>query len=354
MRVYKLAADVEHFWSISPVDTEAYLKVIRLLDGEPIGDSWSPISFEMSQKGDRGGALLKGDLFGFTPNIPVFSERSVEVLRDLVGGHAEVFPLYYNSEVLYVLNVYRHDVLDEPRSKLERFKSSGRVKKVVWHEFKRSELDTNPIFRLPQLSNSPVYVTDRFVRRVQEAELRGFMFTEVWPNDPRKAVDDDSPMYPVLSTGDGGPPDRVLPKERRLADDELERLKSYASKGLARLKTSANEPEAVIRALESYVESRRKQRVVKDVLPDAVLEVGSLWGEQFRKALGWEWVSLNYGEESIDAVASPERCFVLLPFTQARELLRSPEGDCTLTLLFNMVNTGEVPKATPGDYLTLS
>ena len=70
------------------------------------------------------------------------------------------------------------DALDQERSDLERF-SSGRVWWLRRYELRAELLQDMHVFRLKHRRNM-LFVSDQFVRLVQEHELTGFEFTEVW------------------------------------------------------------------------------------------------------------------------------------------------------------------------------
>ncbi len=71
------------------------------------------------------------------------------------------------------------DALDQERSDLTRFSSSGRVWWLRRYELRAELLQDMHIFRLKHRRNK-LFVSDHFVRMVQEHELTGFEFTEVW------------------------------------------------------------------------------------------------------------------------------------------------------------------------------
>lgn len=54
---------------------------------------------------------------------------------------------------------------------------------VKSYEFLPERLDGIAIFKLPQFVRNRVYVTDAFVRQVQDRGLTGFRFTLLWSDD---------------------------------------------------------------------------------------------------------------------------------------------------------------------------
>lgn len=87
------------------------------------------------------------------------------------------------------LNVCRViDALDIDRSSVIRF-GSGRIMAVREHVFHSEKLEEEIlVFKIPQLPGS-TYVTEAFLRSLEEAGLRGLDFNLVWDdNDPSKAA----------------------------------------------------------------------------------------------------------------------------------------------------------------------
>jgi hypothetical protein len=72
------------------------------------------------------------------------------------------------------------DALDEDRSELKRFPSSGRIMRVVRLALFPERVTGEVIFKVPQLLTSPIFVTDRFAQRIQERGLVGFDLQPVW------------------------------------------------------------------------------------------------------------------------------------------------------------------------------
>ena len=124
------------------------------------------------------------DFPSLIPFIPVFSQRAVDALRELLESHGELLSadcLNCTHTGYLIFNVTRVvDALDMERSEFQRFQSSGRIMQIIHHEFNGHRLQGVHIFKVPQLHRSDVYVTDTFVRRVQDAGLSGFTFRPVW------------------------------------------------------------------------------------------------------------------------------------------------------------------------------
>lgn len=103
--------------------------------------------------------------------------RAAEALKNILRRYGQLLPL--GGEYVLLFNVTCVlDALDEQKSKIVRF-DDGDILTVEKHEFVRSVIAENEIFKLPSRS-SPVFVTDGFVKQVRDAGLRGVSFELVW------------------------------------------------------------------------------------------------------------------------------------------------------------------------------
>jgi hypothetical protein len=112
--------------------------------------------------------------------VMTMSRRARSVLQDLVEEHVQFVPLATTSGDIFACRVRPVlDALDPLRSSFDRF-SSGNVFAIERYVFKLPTTHLPPIFRMPYLRRSYIYVTDAFVDRVRTAELQGFCFEHVW------------------------------------------------------------------------------------------------------------------------------------------------------------------------------
>ena len=172
MNVYHLKPETEGYQSLALASEEERPKIEDRFDTTPIGADWSPpavkIIYEEDQTTD----------FATLAAIPAFGIRAVAALGDLLREHGEL--LEVEGAEFRLHNVTSApDALDEERSEVKRFRSSGRILRILRYELRAELLSDVPIFKLPQQPRSRVYVTDAFVERVTEAGLVGFDFSEV-------------------------------------------------------------------------------------------------------------------------------------------------------------------------------
>lgn len=113
-------------------------------------------------------------------SVPAFSRRAVEALRDLLEPNGELLPLdsvgaYCAYNLLTVA-----DVLDRRNSAIKYLSDGITALWDIQHEFIVDAVESLVIFRIPEKPNVS-YVTETFVARATERQLKGFDFQLVWP-----------------------------------------------------------------------------------------------------------------------------------------------------------------------------
>lgn len=176
MTVYELRNDVEGYqWLTFP--KEADFTVTEKFTGTSLRAGWERLRVAVIED-DLSFEALPSD-FPSLGTIPVFSERALEALTDLLRDNGEVLPLTSDHGSYYAFNVTTViDAIDEHRSTVQRFRD-GAIMEILEYEFVSERVQDRTIFKVPQLL-SDVFVTDIFVQEVRRAGLVGFAFNEVW------------------------------------------------------------------------------------------------------------------------------------------------------------------------------
>jgi len=142
---------------------------------------WSPAPVELLDR-DHGRRLVAVDIPAVITGSFALNARARDVLIDVVGHDAELLPLACEQEELWLLNpLHITDALDEKRSELARYPSSGRIMDIVKPVFDRKKLGAHSYFLTRQ--KEYLYVTDVVVRAIQEAKLTGVEFTALWSDE---------------------------------------------------------------------------------------------------------------------------------------------------------------------------
>jgi hypothetical protein len=156
-----------------------------------IGDDWFQVKIVVDKDSHSHSLGDYPYLHGFSGFIltPIFSQKAVDVLADLLEGSGELLPLVCDFGKYYAFNITRKvEALDEERSE---FKLNSELysdlddepdfQLVTKFAFDPDRVANLNIFKLPKINRHNVpLVTDRFVQRVREANLKGFAFKLLW------------------------------------------------------------------------------------------------------------------------------------------------------------------------------
>lgn len=112
---------------------------------------------------------------------PAFSQRAVDLLRDVLEPNGELLPVRHRIGRYYFYNCTRMvNVIDLTRSEVERL-DGGLITQVDGRlVFIEKRLDGLTIFKERTLL-SELLCTQTFVDRVEAAGLQGFVFVPLWP-----------------------------------------------------------------------------------------------------------------------------------------------------------------------------
>ena len=122
-----------------------------------------------------------GDFPSLTPALSVFSQKAVSALRDVLEENGKLVPIIAGGEDYFLFHATRVvDALDESNSEIIRFEGTSRVMYIETYAFFQEKLTEVILFKIPQLIDDTVFVTDQFVKRVRSARLKGFWFPLVW------------------------------------------------------------------------------------------------------------------------------------------------------------------------------
>lgn len=168
---------------------------IVFLDGSSKRATWKPplVTIERAVLG-----LRKGDLWNFGSGAPILTERAVVLLREHLEAAGELLPMSYRKERYWVFNVTSTvDCLDFDKTVVEYLDGpTGFVRGSISDAYKGGEKESlklctpvfdpgklgTTIFTVPQ-NTTYLFVRDEFKTAVEQAELLGFRFEEVWRVD---------------------------------------------------------------------------------------------------------------------------------------------------------------------------
>lgn len=189
MKIWQWGFEADKYETVSfpnPEDSRKYLR--RRFNTEPLGEEWKNVHIEVT------GSRKIGDCTGINSNIPIFSERTIQVLVPYLASNVELLPLQHPARSFYAVNVTRLiDGLDYENSIIEYIEEHPTViKNVSRFAFKKDIIQDYPIFKIPEYKRLRVFVTDTFKVAVEANELKGFTFELLW--DSESSVDAEADL----------------------------------------------------------------------------------------------------------------------------------------------------------------
>jgi hypothetical protein len=150
--------------------------------GEGAMARWHPPPMRFLREDDDGLPLARSDFPWLGSHLLFARPAAAEALSNLLAGQVEALPVVVEGEDLSALHVLAVlDALDEDRSEVRRFPSTGRVMAVGRASFEEAKLGVTAVFKIPQFSENrgPTWVTDAFVRAIETEGMTGLAFKVV-------------------------------------------------------------------------------------------------------------------------------------------------------------------------------
>jgi hypothetical protein len=170
---------LEGFEYCHPVNRGGFEDFISLINGNPRKAEWVPIEVEIIRD-DEGEKLEVSDSPWLGSHALIFRPSAIQVLRPILEEFGELLCLKCNDSKLFVYNpTIILDALVESESRIMRY-SDGRIMKIINYVFQSSILGDVTIFKIPNIRNSPTFVSERFVNLWDSENLKGLKFTQVW------------------------------------------------------------------------------------------------------------------------------------------------------------------------------
>jgi len=152
------------------------------LKGTPVKE-WHEIVIKDNEF--RRGKLI--DNSGFIGGSPIFSSKAKETFHNLLKNKVEFLPLKHeNGETYHLVNVINVlDCIDYETAVVNKEEIMPRVVRteVIKYQFQYELIKDELMFKIPENTTTRVFVTDEFLRIVEENGLIGFQFEEVWNSD---------------------------------------------------------------------------------------------------------------------------------------------------------------------------
>jgi len=178
MQVLRATGPEDGEWVYVP--SEADRAMLRELDGTPRREGWRPPLARLLKSSDRK-RLKYSDMPHYSTDVLVLREPAMKALEPLLRPDGEFLPLDCAEAELWLFNCTRVvDALDEERSAIVRFSSSGRIMRVEKYAFRAGPLQGVFAFKVPQLLRSEIFVTAGVAQAAREAGLVRTDFELLW------------------------------------------------------------------------------------------------------------------------------------------------------------------------------
>ena len=183
MRILQLNP-VGEYEELATVDTDD-LTVLGELDATSRLAAWTPIEIEILRFDEETDEpLLRADFPWFGSWTLMLRDRAIDLAGPVLAPFGEFLPLACADAAVTCFNcLQRLDVLDEGRSQIERFPSSGRIMVIEKYVFRPEMIPERSVFKIPQEQQGSLYYTERVVEDLQALGLTGLDFELVWDSD---------------------------------------------------------------------------------------------------------------------------------------------------------------------------
>jgi hypothetical protein len=179
MKIYQLGTDANRYQNLVLANGDDW-EVFDRFTGQPQADGWVPVAVEVLRDDEQNRSLPAGDFPALASHVPVFSRKAAECLFSLLETHGELLPLQCSEGDYCAFNVTRIlDALDIAHSEVLRF-DDGELMQIVRPAFRPDEIRGVPIFKLVEVPEMDVFVSEEFREAAETAGLKGFDFREVW------------------------------------------------------------------------------------------------------------------------------------------------------------------------------
>lgn len=177
MKLYRLIKNYA-YQAINFVD-DRYQDLSCKIDGKKsIKDEWDIANIKFL---DTKLKTIK-DFSSLTYSKPVFSSKAIEILKDFFISGEFLRMKSVKGKELFLYNIFPEiDCLDIDNSNLEWNKVRASILYDSKPTFIESKVDRE-ILRIKYIAGE-IFVTDKFVNRVLEHNLKGFQFIPVWDSE---------------------------------------------------------------------------------------------------------------------------------------------------------------------------
>lgn len=183
MNIYLLEAEKERHQALTHL-TDNFFEFADQFCGRSIGSIPDTVKLKLINNTDDGKYLLPTDFPFIVQIVPMFSQRAIDILGDLLRESGQVFPIQCEGEIYYAFNATNIiDAFDRENAEFKTFKNSQKIMRIVRYAFSEEKLQDVCVFKPKEKIRDGIFVTDSFKTRVEDFNLCGFIFRKVWSSN---------------------------------------------------------------------------------------------------------------------------------------------------------------------------
>jgi hypothetical protein len=198
MKIYAVRGNFKKFAGLLYKDQRAASSLYNREPGLSLAAEWE--NFEvMKDVGNDGLTTSRhpvgnfADLGCYTPTL---DEAAKAALEPHIAQFGEFLPVRYAKQTRWMFNcMHLLSALDVDNSVIKRF-TDGRIMHLQGPLYFKPELLVNEWIFLPAERPAEIFVTDKFVKVVEDNKLTGFDFTEIWDSNDKPPA--QKPHDPAL------------------------------------------------------------------------------------------------------------------------------------------------------------
>ncbi len=180
MKVWRFDDDASNFKRLRFVDNIDGREFIRSFDGSSKLKSWVSPKLEFEPE-DINKPI--GDFIHLLSGFFVVNKRVANLFEKHFASSIELLPLDF-AEEFYIVNILDTDkYIDYEKSSIKYFPNSEQILRIKKFEFIEAILQDKLIFKDDGFPVTEIYVTDEAKRLVEDWEVKGFRFVELWASD---------------------------------------------------------------------------------------------------------------------------------------------------------------------------
>lgn len=180
MKIWILDCDVDNYENLTWKE-EPDIDYIQSFDGAEKIKHWNPMKVNRMYDREFGNAI------GLSPHIPVFDEKAIGILGDLLTDNAEILPLDCEDGNFYAINVINvMDCINYEKSQYKTFRDGTRIMRFTKYVFIEKKIEGMNLFKIKDEPLKRPFVSEEFRKRAIDNNLTGFKFELAWDSEQDK------------------------------------------------------------------------------------------------------------------------------------------------------------------------